>query len=213
MWTTPVIDRTLEDVQYAKEQQGKPELNKGAQNYTDWNRLVGNIYHIASVMGNYGFSVPLNSKAIWAIGDIPQVHEIKQIRTDLQTLRYYLYGFFGYTALEWNALSRTAAELDAEGRTAENYFSKQQIPDLPYTHYVKINHLEQLALDLWQVIDNIKGRYHIAGTYYAGQQSTLPRFIETYDDFLTSLEFDMLDRTAAQIDAENRTAADYFRRY
>lgn len=210
MWQTPVTDRTQDDVDYAREHRNEQSVLIGAQNYTDWNRLTRNMAYIANALNDYGYGINITCRCTWYPGDIPRVHEIEAVRDNLNTLRHALYGFYGKTWAEWMEPGYTWAELDAQGKTAIDYFSTRSMPDLPYTQYLKINNLEEWTRDLNNLIGEINGRFRVSGTFASGQLSYLPRFIQPHNCDMIWAEWDSYDRTWAQIDAEGRAANVYF---
>lgn len=210
MWTAPVTNRTLEDVEYARAHRNDDTLHKGAQNFSDWNRLAVNMYHLAELLENYGYVLTLRVRPNWKPGEIPYVREIDRFRIDLQQLRRAVYLFNSYTVAEWEGLGQTCAEIDARGRMAVEYYSKQPVPDLPYTHFEKINEIEKISGWLEETIAAIKKLYRPAGTFSAGQLSCLPRFVEPHRCDMTVLDFNLLYRTVEEMREENRTARQFY---
>lgn len=253
MWIEPVFNRTQDDVDYAKANYSLdlPEQFKAAQNYSDWNRLIGNMHHLAELLKDHGHTIELSTRefgrytvAEWnalgrtvtaidarnrtastyyedqnigryRLGDIPFTHEIQMVQDDLGKLRYALFAMMNYTVAEWESKGQAVAEINARGRTAQEFYSRLPVPRLPYTHFQKINDIEEITLALRNIIDSIKHLYRVSGTFQSGQLSYLPRFVE-YEipepEFMTVAEFNALRRTVLEIRAEERTAADFFRR-
>lgn len=224
-----IYDRTISDVTYANENRSAVEQLKGAQGSVAWNRLTGNMYYLAGLLTKYGYSVTMHSKYNWygerwendvLVGgaDIPTVAEVQQIKDDLGLLQNSVLGVVGYTWSEWGSLGRSWQEIDERNRTAQryfekfNYFANYPLPMLPWTHFEKINDVEEITFVLDTVIDSIKRLFRFSGTFGAGQLSYLPHFVEVVTDAMSWIEFDQLQRTWEQMDAEQRTAANFFRR-
>lgn len=212
MWQTPVTDRTQDDVDYAKVNYSLdlPEQFKAAQNHTDWNRLSINMYYVANVLTNYGFQIRLNGNPSRGLHDIPSVSEINDYREDLKTIRHALHSFDSYTWEEFDMLDQTWDELDDRGLEASEYFSRHPIPELPYNYFEKINIIEEISLALYEVVQAYGNLFRVSGTFASGQLSYLPRFIEPHVCDMIWLEWDLMDRTWDEIDAEERTADVYF---
>lgn len=218
MWITPVTDRTLNDVEYARsvDRKNMPELLKGIQNYSDWNRLAINMYHLAGILENYGHQITLRVKANWKSGDaaagvpadVPKRSDIDQFRQDLKRLRRALYPFDNYTWEEWHG--RTWTELDTMDLDSSEYFSKHPLPELPYTHYEKINEIERISGVLEEIVQTYGNLFRVSGTFSSGQLSYLPRFIEPHDCAMRWIDFDLMNRTWAEVDDEQRTAELFF---
>ncbi len=208
MWKVPVTDRTRDDVEYARQHAGQKEPCKGAQNSADWNRLVQNLCHIAGELESDGYTIPLPLRATWPQGHIPERREITAIRDAVFALRYQLYGLERNTWEEW--AGRSWEEIDGEGRFAGDYFSRLRLPDLPYTHYEKINALEEWAQRLCTRAAGLPGCFCVAGSLVSGQATVLPRYIEVRDCRMMWAEWEAPERSWAAIDGEGRAARRYF---
>ena len=127
MWKTPIYDRTYSDVRYADQHRDSPLPLKGARNHTDLERITGNIHFLSAWLLEYGYSAPTTCKTDWTLGEVPQRAEINKIRTDVLTLRR---AFF---------VMRTTPST----------------PELPYTHYQKINDIERILFDIEVLIENM----------------------------------------------------------
>jgi len=212
MWQTPVTDRTQDDVDYAKSNYtlDLPEQFKAAQNHTDWNRFSINLYYLAMILRNRGYQISLRGKPNRTSRDIPPHSEINQYRLDLQQVRRAMFALDGMTWREWDAKGLTWEQIDARSLEAEEYFSNNPIPELPYNHFEKINDIERISDILHEIIQVYGNLFRVSGTFVSGQLSYLPRFIEPHVCDMIWLEWDLMNRTWAQIDAEGRTAEMYF---
>jgi len=119
MWRQPIIDRTLSDVEYAKNFSSEEDL-KGTLNVSDWIRITENIYYLSELLTKYGYKVKVKCKIDWSKDYIPRVSDVEQIKTDINSLKS-----------AYIILSTTP-----------------QTPNLPYTLYTKINDIEKILLDI-----------------------------------------------------------------
>lgn len=141
-WIDPIFDRTLADVEYARSHKNDPEQHKGAQGYTHWARLTGNIYYLADVLTSKGFSIKATSKNDWDIFTIPTQSDFEGIRNDIVKIREMF----------------------------SNVTDIPEIPDLIYLHYEKINTLEKILFYLYELADKISIDYAYSGEIYSGEE-------------------------------------------
>ena len=141
-WIEPITDRNLADVQYANEHRDSPLPLKGARNYTDMIRITGNIAYVHDVLAGFGYNVPpQQSKLTWTIGEIPNAAEIDKIKQDIGALRGIAY-----------VLSTTPA-----------------VPELPYTHYEKINAVEKILFDIKMLIERREAGFIFSREMLSGE--------------------------------------------
>ena len=123
MWNPPIFDRTPEDVEYAAANRGNATENKGARDYRTLNRIAGNMRVIADLLIKNAFPAPvLTSFDDWSMSDIPRESDIRAFKTDLEAIR-----------------------------SAGVRFLKPdtpQVPDLPFTHWRKLNDIERILYDI-----------------------------------------------------------------
>lgn len=149
MWIQPIFDRTQIDVDYAKKNRNNSEHLKGAQNYSDWERLTGNMYYLADNLNKQGYFVQIICRNIWnkpapsnpKIEDIPTYNEIKQIKDDIDKLRLAYYTM--------NSTPLT--------------------PDLPLNHFEKINDMEKILFDINKIFENMLISFNYCGEFYSGE--------------------------------------------
>lgn len=84
MWNQPIYDRTINDV--------RNKTTKGYLNYTDMNRIEGNIGYIAELMG-----ISLTTKT-WTTLTIPTSADFDRIKSNIETLESHI-DFTTYNAL------------------------------------------------------------------------------------------------------------------
>ena len=141
MWIDPIYDRTLEDVQYANANRDSPQPLKGARNYTDLNRIAGNIHYLSDILSNYGYVSSATCKTAWTLGEVPSYSEFMKIQSDLISLRYHVVGMV----------------------------TTPVTPGLPYTHYQKINDIEKILFDTEQMIENMAAAWFYSDELYSGE--------------------------------------------
>jgi hypothetical protein len=109
-WKTPVIDRTAEDVTFAKQkiaewitaiQTGEYaetfEL-KGCLNVSDLNRIEGNIKYLNDMLGELGYPVGVTTRE-WGRSDIPTTEDVSRIINNVREIILSYYQQEGVTAL------------------------------------------------------------------------------------------------------------------
>lgn len=107
-YITPIMDRTNEDVEYARTHQNDlVHKHKGAFNYTDMNRICNNLKYAAEYMYDQGFlSQPyqMQIKTNWKESDIVTYNQINSmIVVHMNNLKTYARG-----DLEWNYIPSIA---------------------------------------------------------------------------------------------------------
>ena len=93
-YITPIIDRTQQDVDYARSHQSDlVNKNKGAWNYTDLNRICNNLLYAAEYMYNQGFlPTPYTAqiKTNWVESDIITIEQLNtMIVNNMNNLKTY----------------------------------------------------------------------------------------------------------------------------
>jgi len=141
MWIDPIYNRTQTDVDYARENRNNPEHLKGAQNYSDWQRLTDNMYYLADVLNEYGYSIEITCKNEWDIYDIPSETEIENIKSNLNLLKEVFF-IFSTTPIT---------------------------PEMPFTHYEKINALERILFDISVMIEALRRYFVYSNMIYSGE--------------------------------------------
>ena len=140
IWQTPIYNRTLEDVAYANANRASPEPLKGARNYTDLNRISGNIAFVRDTLTSLGYTIPaMQSRDDWIKTDFPKESDIANLKADVAAIR------------------------------ATGIVSPQTplTPDLPYTHYQKINDIEKIIFDIEAALRRAEKISYNAGAFYA----------------------------------------------
>ena len=90
MWTEPVCDRTIADIEEIKSNPLSSNT-KGAFNCSDLNRIERNSEYIYSIMQNeYGIPCDMTFKTNWAMQDIPTINQINRIRKNVMRLKQNL---------------------------------------------------------------------------------------------------------------------------
>lgn len=86
-----IFDRTLLDVEVALTSQNSTQLEKGAYNYNDLNRVETWCGYLAEKLKPYGFIQELSIKKNWSMKDYPTRAEIDRIRENIDTLKEFCY--------------------------------------------------------------------------------------------------------------------------
>lgn len=91
-WTTPVYDRTKEDVALAKAYNTDPSIAdgiteyKGALNASDLNRIEGNCEYLARLLYSCGYTADITVKTDWTTSDFPTLTHFNRIRSNITEL-------------------------------------------------------------------------------------------------------------------------------
>lgn len=166
MWTTPVTDRTLADVQ-----QGR---YKGTQDYRDWNRLHQNMQHVSEVFAAEGWQVPLLDIPLWDNGTVPTQEDVEITLENFRRVSGFLGAGEQNSCRDWDEKKQTAAQWNARRKTAAAYFPPPEVaPSLPLTHYEKINQLEKRVLEVYDFFQ-IPFRGAVSGCWNSGQNVVFP---------------------------------------
>lgn len=142
IWIDPIFDRTQADVDFARAHKNDDEQYKGAQGYIHWARLTNNIYYVADKLTSRGFAVTATCKNDWDIYTIPTQSDIEGIKNDMLKIREVFSGATGVP----------------------------NVPYLPYTHYEKINDMEKILYDFYELADKISIDYMYSGEIYSGER-------------------------------------------
>jgi len=153
MWSKAIIDRTVEDVEYADLNRGSVEELKGMRDYRFLNRVGLNMRELVKRFGMlrkvYQFYSPappmLTSKVDWVLEDFPVRSEIQKIENDVEGMRSM--GIIGYDT--------------------------PSAPGLPYTHFEKLNSVERIIYDIYVIQEGIIVSPKVCGTFYAGEGDSL----------------------------------------
>jgi hypothetical protein len=118
-----------------------PANMKGARNASDLNRISGNMKHIRERLLSLGFSMPpIESRGNWLASDIPRYSDILLYKEDITNIR-------------------EAFPLNHE-----------EIPELPYTHYEKLNNIERIIFETESHINRIIAAFRYSGTFHSGTE-------------------------------------------
>ena len=120
----PIFDRTLNDVNFARNNRNNPLPLKGAINYVDWNRITGNIHYLSDTLLEYGYNVPVTCKTSWALGEVPPLSEFVKIFNDLNKIKQ------NYYIMQTTPIT----------------------PSFSWNHYQKINDIERIIFDVENIL-------------------------------------------------------------
>ena len=87
MFIQPVIDRTMEDVIFAYNNQFSTLDLKGSLNSSDLNRIEHNCEYLNDLLYNEGYGISIATKTDWVMEDIPYLlEEVNRIRSNVTDL-------------------------------------------------------------------------------------------------------------------------------
>ena len=78
MWITPIIDRTISDIQNMTQ--------KGHLNAEDLNRIEGNTQYLHEVLLAHGYSQSPITKTNWVMVDFPYILMMEKVRANVQKI-------------------------------------------------------------------------------------------------------------------------------
>lgn len=86
-WITPIIDRTLSDVQYAIANQNDVSNLKGAFNIYDIDRIINNVEHLKILLNEYGYFPVITPLPSLSEGDLPYLSTVIDVlRTNVENV-------------------------------------------------------------------------------------------------------------------------------
>lgn len=146
-WTTPVYDRTKEDVALAKAYNTNPSIAdgtteyKGALNASDLNRIEGNCEYLAQLLYSCGYTADITVKTNWTTSDFPTLTQFNRIRSNITKLM-------------------------------DVYAQAEDMPDMrsdDRTDYIDVNNMEFDLLRVNVMIADMKAIYMYSGELYGGE--------------------------------------------
>lgn len=146
-WTTPVYDRTKEDVALAKAYNTDPSIAdgiteyKGALNASDLNRIEGNCEYLAELLYSCGYTADITVKTNWTTSDFPTLTHFNRIRSNITKLM-------------------------------DVYAQAEDMPDMrsdDRTDYIDVNNMEFDLLRVNVMIADMKAIYMYSGELYGGE--------------------------------------------
>lgn len=91
-WSTPIIDRSLSDVEFAMLNQNSTANLKGAWNISDANRVINNTIYLNDRLTEYGYGVTLTPIPLFIETDLPYVvSKMKIIRDNVNKVSNAFY--------------------------------------------------------------------------------------------------------------------------
>ena len=142
-WTNPVFDRTIDDVEYAKQQLEKNINNvdyKGCFNVNDLLRIENNTRYLADSLNDLYYRNTIETEKNWITSSVPNVANITRIINNLNKI---------FTA----------------------YHKPSNAPNLPTTllTYEQVNALEKNLFMIKEMLDNMTASFKQCGTFGCGE--------------------------------------------
>lgn len=143
-WSTPVFDRTLADVEYAREQLEK-KINtidlKGCLNPNHLMRIENNTRYLADELNKLYYSNSITTQSSWGYGVAVDVSQITRIINNV-------------------------------GKILSAYHKPKNTPDLPTTllTYEQVNALEKNLYLIKEMLDNMVASFRQCGTFECGEE-------------------------------------------
>lgn len=142
-WSDPIFDRTLEDVEYAKQQLAKNINNvdfKGCFNAKDILRIENNAQYLADTLNSLYYRNSISTTSNWTVNSIPNVTNIVRIINNVSKL-------------------------------ISAYHKPNSAPDLPTTllTYEQVNALEKNLYLIKQMLDSMIASFRECGTFGCGE--------------------------------------------
>lgn len=138
-----ITNRTIQDVNYAKTNQGSSEQLKGSYNYTDLNRVGEWINYLAGLLAEMGYTNNIVARTDWSMTDIPNVDNTGEYLDRLVQIRAIL---------------------------PVIYETTPSVPvDMQSFNYVKANDIEQILFDIDKLIAIMKNYFVHSGVANCGQ--------------------------------------------
>jgi len=141
-WELPIYDRTIEDVEFAKNNQENLESFKGALNVSDLNRIENNTVYLYNILIEQGYTVSITEYSGWKMEDIFYPTDIDRIRQNVINL------VDSYSKLE----STPTIELG-------NY----------YLGIIDINDIENVLYDVNLLLESMIASFRHCGSAISGQ--------------------------------------------
>lgn len=142
-WITPIIDRTLSDVAYAKLNRDNVDYNKGALSpEADLHRIESDTRYLADKLNEYGYSVSITTKLNWTESDFPTLADINRTRSNIDVLLDAYHTMLGSPSILYHN----------------------------YLDYIDMNTIEQNLLNIKTLLDNMAASFWHCGEIYGGEQ-------------------------------------------
>lgn len=143
-WSEPIFDRTLADVEYAKQQLANNINNvdfKGCFNAKDILRIENNARYLADTLNNLCYRNNITTQSSWTVNSIPDVTNIVRIINNVSKL-------------------------------INAYYKPNNAPTLPTTllTYEQVNALEKNLYLIKEILDNMIASFRECGTFVCGEE-------------------------------------------
>ena len=141
-WISPIYDRTLSDVEYAKQNPETVDDLKGSYNASDLNRVNNDMLYIQEVFHKMGYTISFKSATrVWTMTDVPTSADFDEYLSDVKTCRDKI----------------------------SVYFDTPGVPDYVAFNFTKANDIEKILRDVEELIRKIRAIYFYSGDIYSGE--------------------------------------------
>jgi len=140
-WKDCIIDRTQEDIEYARQNRNDVENLRGARNASDLNRVNENIEYLSQQFELYGYGILITTKQDWIVTDIPRVNDIRQILDDIDMLRTMYF---------------------VQSTTPDT-------PAVPINTFFKMNSVEEILHDMYLLLSGMINNFIYCGEIESGE--------------------------------------------
>lgn len=141
-WEIPIVDRSLEDVIYAKANQNSVSNLKGALNISDLNRIESNTVYLHDKLYALGYRCDVISHDDWTVSDLFYLTDMDRIRQNIINLVGCYYDFNDSPTIVLGNYNLTVTD---------------------------INDVEKVIFDINVILERMLQTFRYCGTFYAGE--------------------------------------------
>ena len=143
-WSEPIFDRTLADVEYARQQLVNNINNvdfKGCLNANDLIRIENNARYLADSLNNLCYCNTITTQSTWKANSLPNVTQVTRIINNVSKL-------------------------------ISAYYKPSNAPNLPTTllTYEQVNALEKNLHLIKEILDDMITYFRECGTFVCGEE-------------------------------------------
>ena len=139
VYESPIYDRTVEDVIYAKNNQSSVLDLKGSMNASDLNRIEDNTKYLSDVLNQCGYTNTVTVKTNWLESEFSTVAEIDRIKSNIIELVTVFSNYITNPTLELQSI---------------------------YMSYSNLNDIEQILFNTNLILELMIDGFRYSGTFY-----------------------------------------------